>query len=215
MTKTSEFIKKISTEPVSSAAVTWNFLYWVGWLFISVLILAILIVIAPLRADFSRSLVQSPQFLGESFLWLALTVISVYMAYLSVLPGRLRSNFFRILAFLFSSLIAAALFRLTTFGLSNELIGEMDFYRGRCGIIILVSGVVSTSWMFFILRKAAPTRLALTGVLSAVSSAAFCALLMQFICRYENTLHIAIWHFLPIFILSFISSIAAHRFLRW
>ena len=92
---------------------------------------------------------------------------------------------------------------------------QLDLYRSRCGWLIFTIGVVEALGFLIWARFAAPTRLAMTGVWIAVSSGALGSLMMQFVCPLEDSIHLLVFHYMPIALLALIAVKISRRFLSW
>lgn len=169
---------------------------------------------APLRMHLMEHLLN-PRFFLESLTWLLFAMISAAFTLSSSLPGRSCSKEKRAALILGGIIIGFIFSRFSLFHLQEQISGEMDLYRGRCGPIIFSTSIVLSVWMMFLIRKLAPTHLRATSIALSLFTGAFSAFLMQFICEYENTPHLLIWHVAPILILSVFTVKVGQRVLRW
>src|SRR5690606_25086698 len=93
----------------------------------------------------------------------------------------------------------------------NEFTQEFSFIRGGCGVIISAMAIgywwVLHRWA----KKGAPREPARTGLWASLSASASGCLLMQAMCWNEGTLHIALWHFLPLALSCYFGPIASKK----
>jgi hypothetical protein len=65
------------------------------------------------------------------------------------------------------------------------------------------------------LKKAAPMRAGLIGLLAVLSSLSFAAVGVQFVCRSPFPTHIIVWHVLPVFILATVGIFVGRLLFVW
>jgi hypothetical protein len=209
-----EFIDSLAAElkprksPPSLAV--YMFRWSIGIALITILSLWIL----PLRSDLHTKFFE-PRFWIESSIWLIAAAISASLVYLSSLPSRLNLRNQWIGWAPIVVLVALLLTRLQTDAFALDFSSEMDLYRGRCGIIILLVGVLASTGLFALIRKNAPTRPAFTGAWAAASAGCIGSFMMQFVCQYENAAHLFFWHFLPLLLLGVIGTQFGKKILHW
>ena len=211
--KTDDVIKNLSSElkPDETHFYRSSALWWVGG---TIGLLALFVSIVPLRADLGYQL-SALFFQVETASLLALFSGSTWIAYRSAIPGLLgrREKIVGVvIAVLFSAVILS---KLSISSLATEFEGEMSFYRGRCGPILLALSLTQAVLGMVLARRAAPTRLVITGFWVGVSAAAMGLFATQLICDHDNFLHLVIWHALPAGILVGTAAVAARRVLRW
>jgi len=191
-------------------SVTWA----AGWLLGTAAVAAAAFYVLPWRADLSAQTARAA-FRLESALWLSGFCLASVMAYLSALPGALnpRQQSWALLPMIPLALLA--LRRLSLPGLPEEFLRELDIVRGGCGPLIFLIGLLQAGILMVLARRAAPTRLALTGGWIAASSACLGLFLMQFFCARDNFLHLFLWHFPPAAALVVLGAVLGRRLLRW
>src|SRR4030095_8768936 len=88
------------------------------------------------------------------------------------------------------------------FGLMTYMVGSADLEDSRPGIICIfrMIGMAAApgALLFYMLRKAAPMRTGLIGLLAAIGTLAFSEIGVQFVCHktlFET--HVIVWHFIP------------------
>lgn len=185
------------------------------WALMSGFFLALYLGLLPARADLGARL-TSALYQAETTLFGALFLTISYVAYRSLIPGMLRGRD------LWPAWIMLGLGVLLAFahpgpwrGFAADLDREMDFYRGRCGPLLLLIGGLETVAGFWVARRAAPTRPLLTGALIGLCAGALGLFATQFICAHENFLHLVVWHFVPVVSLVGAAGLWGQRTLRW
>jgi hypothetical protein len=83
----------------------------------------------------------------------------------------------------------------------QDFSNELDFYQGRCGIIILAAGTLVSVIGFSVIRRIVFAPAGEIGGSALLSSGCFASFIMQFVCAHENPLHLFIWHFMPLMLL--------------
>ncbi len=211
---TNNLIKKLATETAAKRKRPWSLVFYSSWFLLCVTFLSLFLYIVPLRANLMYLIFHAPYFWTETLLWMILFALLLHLTFQSSIPGRLKANFYLPILALGIALISALIYRIEP-GPLMEQINKVIFFLPRCGYIVLPSGFVMATGMFLILRQGAPTRLRRTAVLMALTAGTFNIFLMQFSCKFDGSAHIAIWHMLPVVILSLISIPVGQRLLRW
>lgn len=212
--KTNDLIKQLSgnlapTPKNSSWPVS-----FLAWFMAPAIVLFAAFYFLPLRADLgSRSL--SILFQAQTVLCIAMFVAALLVARRSAIPGALSSRDEKIGWAILAVMAVVLASQVSLTDLRAEFWGEMDFYRGRCGPILLIIGTLDAALAAFVARKAASTRPGLTGVWIALSAAALGLIVTQFICDHENFLHVVIWHFTPVAILVGVGVALGRRVFKW
>lgn len=179
------------------------------YVFVTGLILFLSVAILPLRSDISFMKAQW-YFYVENILWLALLISGFRASYKSSLPEERKESYAQFY-FLTSALIFLSSFHHSSPGLQTEL----ELIRGGCGLIISLLSVMAGTYFFIWARHAAPARPWRTGVLAALTSSALGCLIMQFVCAWDTSLHLILWHFIPVFILILAGQFLARKLLHW
>jgi hypothetical protein len=181
------------------------------FLFVSLIFAAVM----PLR-DGIRNHVYNFQFALESLSWFGMALSGMFAFVRSSLPGRKLGWETKVVAFFAFLLVASVSLRFAPDHLTEQALTEMDWFRGRCGPIIFITGLICAFGLGVVAnKKMAPTEPGKTALWIGIASGALGSFLMQFVCGYENTLHILIWHILPMAILCGLSSLIGQRVLRW
>lgn len=212
--KTTELIEQLSTsaEPVSSADRV--SIYFLKWVAAAVGASTLWLIILPFRDDLSLQLATLRFFL-ESMTWLALAGAAGLVAYRTRLPGLDTRLAERIAGFIGFVLLIEIFAQSSGASIREELQGEMSWYRGRCGPLIILMALSWSGGLFYWMKQGASVTPAKSGAWAAISAAALSAFVMQLICAHENTVHLLIWHVIPTALLGFAGFSVGRRMLRW
>lgn len=184
------------------------------WLAGTIGLVALFFFIIPLRGDISHCVV-SPLFNLEAGLSLALFFMASYTAYRSAVPGLMTLWEQRAGMVLIGALVLIAFLKISFMDLPGELQCEMDFYRGRCGPILLILAGFESALGFMLARRAASTKPALTGAWIAVAAGAMGLFATQLICDHDNFMHLVVWHGFPAALLVGVSAAVGRKALKW
>jgi hypothetical protein len=187
------------------------FLKWIGFtLFFLILSWWVL----PLRPDWFMKFDQ-PVFHVENILWLGLTMLSSSALYYSTFPQEQKKNLNFFAYFSIALLVGLVLWRTDFSNLAEDFHGELSLWKGRCGIIITIVGLMHATMMGIWASHASPRSGAVTGLWCALSASSLGCLLMQFVCFHNHSLHLILWHFLPLTGLCFLGQFLGRRWLKW
>jgi hypothetical protein len=212
--KTNEMIAKLSGDlkPVEGADSSGRFFF--KWAIASLLIVTAWLSILPARPELTRHFSQFSYVL-ESALWLALSANSAFIVYRGRIPSLTAQREIRWAQLAIAVLGVSLIARETNWNLGTQIVGEMDWFRGRCGILIPIMALTWSVFLFTWARKGAPTRPMATGGWIAFSAGCLASFAMQVVCTHENPLHEVIWHVIPVALLAVLGLMAGRRFLRW
>lgn len=155
--------------------------------------------ILPVRADLSVKY-RGTSFYIENFLWIFLILNSSYSLFLSRTrrrPPKLTLSFLTISLLLLMSLLFH--------DPGQGILLELDWWIGRCGIIVGIISLISGGSLFHWARSKDGKWARGTGVLAGFASAGLGCLFMQFVCAQDSSNHLMVWHFLPLLAISVIS----------
>lgn len=206
-----ELIKKLSQDKTAVMKMDSVSAYTLKWLLFSLCFFLPCLFFLPWRPDISVMMGVSG-FVIESLIWLVLSLFSAYAFYESLYPETDSKKYLLGIGGLF--LIAVLLSQVIPNETGN-LSHEMNFYQGRCGIIISLFSLVQCPLLFAWARKGAPTSPGVSGIFAAVSTAALGVLLMQVVCGHANRIHLILWHFMPLVLLCSLSFYVSKKVLRW
>jgi hypothetical protein len=211
--KTDDLIGQLSTD-LQAAKKHYYAASFLMWLAGTLGILTLTFHFLPFRPDLAERL-SSPFFVTTTVLCFVIFCMSVFVSYRSAIPGLLQTRDHLIGIVLLIITAGVLLSQLSSLPLQSEFLGEMDWYRGRCGPIMLIIGTLDTALLMVLARRAAPVRPIFTGVWIALAAGAMGLFVMQFICTYENFLHVLLWHMLPVGILITVGALSGRKLLRW
>jgi hypothetical protein len=212
--KTNELIEQLASQNEAFASADRDLAYLTKWFAAAAGAMIVWFVILPARQDLVDQL-QSPRFLIESATWLALAVASGCVAARARLPGAPTKTLERVTAVIGLILLFEILLQPGHSTLSEEFRGELSWWRGRCGPLILAMALSWSGGLFYWMRQGAVLNARRSGVWAAISAGALSAFAMQMICAHENTIHLLIWHVLPTALLGAAGYVMGRRLLRW
>ncbi len=188
------------------------------WLLGAALVLALSYWLLPTRDDLRERLGQfdmSVLFL----LWSAATLLPAIKVYSLAFPdGQLARPIRKLARFAALPLALLAIFSLAHLRFEDigfQFYRESSYLNGGCGMVILVAGIIHASFLFSWIRRGATTSPASAGAWAAVSTASFASFVVQFACANENPIHVFLWHFTPLCLLTMVGAYSARRLLRW
>ena len=157
---------------------------------------------------------KNPSFWLRNAFWFAFSVLSALIAYQSSIPGKLKP----VVTKLGIAAGVAALGILFTESAPWQFLDELqalNIKQGPCGLFILLTSLSASMWIFYILRRAAPTQLGFTGAWTAASIGSLSSFFMNLVCTHESSQHVFVWHLLPVFLLIAMGMQLGKSFLRW
>lgn len=187
--------------------------FFMKWLVLSALFFGINALWMPFRLDF-HDIVYDSHFIAENFLWVMLLITSAFGLYESSFPQNDTKPFKYVSGIILAFLIGLS-FKNHQVSFAEQLLPEMSLWRGRCGFIITFFAILETPFLVMWAKKGAPKSAGMTGAYAALSSASLGCLLMQVICDHHNSLHLILWHFLPLTLMCFGGFLVAKKVLRW
>jgi hypothetical protein len=212
--KTDDLIKNLSTELRPAETKLFYATSFAAWLIGTFGILALSFYFLPFREDLLPRF-HSIFFVTETALCFALFLVAVLVAYRSSIPSLFQLKDSRVGWAILALLGVMVASRVSVADIRAEFLGEMSFYRGRCGPIMLILGTLDTVLLMALARRGAPIQPRVTGLWIALASGALGLLVMQFICDHENFLHMLLWHALPMGFLMAAGAAIGQRVLRW
>jgi hypothetical protein len=221
--KTNDLITSLSRDlkPTTSLHGLAGFLLrWVGSAVLVVFAFGLLL---PMSADLDGAKAEmflSRSFQLEEFLWLALTVLSATIVYRSRIPSLKTDAQIGAAIGVAALLVTTVILRSTDQWASwnsffSEARQEMSLYRGRCGFVIAMIGFAWSAILGYFNSNGAPTQPGKMGLWVAVSSGSIVSFAMPVVCAHENSLHILLWHCLPVALLAGLGFLAGRKLLAW
>jgi hypothetical protein len=187
--------------------------FFLKWLILSAVFFGINASWMPWRLDFHQVATDSA-FMLENCLWLTLLLTSAFALYESAFPQN-ETKKFSVLSLITFIVLIILSFKNHQASFAEQWIPEMDLWRGRCGFIISFFAVLETPFLVMWAKRGAPKSAGMAGAYAALSSASLGCLLMQVICDHHNSLHLILWHFIPLALMSFAGFLIAKKVLRW
>jgi len=213
--ETSDLIKSLSREvkPVKRLpSPHWRFF---AWLFLaSASVLTGILLMGP-RGDLGARFNEWSFWIECATLFVA-TVVSAYAAFLMSVPGMTLSRWLRLTPLL--SLIfwlALLSYRILNGHLSGDPKSITCSASSICMQDILLLAWLPSAILIIMIRRAAPIRLALNGLLILLASGAVAALGTQFVCCDSSPMHALLWHFIPVIVVTLAGLWAGKKFLHW
>ncbi len=213
MTKTNDLISHLGND-LRTKGKERPFEPFLAWIVGTAACLIILFFIIRIRPDFTEHYTSS-LFQIETALYFLAFMAGAVISYRSSIPLLLQKRDLYIGGALFTAAVALLLSKMPLSGWESELQGELNFYRGRCGPMILGIALVESTLLMLLARRAAPIRPVLTGTWIALTAGTMGLFLMQFVCEHENFLHLILWHAAPVLGLSWVGAVSAKRLLKW
>jgi hypothetical protein len=211
--KTDEVIDRLAhgLKPTAASFYRATLLWWSAG---TAELLGLFFCMMPLRGDLLHKW-AAPSFDLETLFLLAIFVTSTWLAHRSSIPGLITrgEQWVGVALIVTFGVFIASKFSISSF--ATELGLEMNFYRGRCGPIVLVVASLQMMIGMLIARRAASTNLYRTGAWLGVSAGALALVAIQLICDHENFLHLLLWHAAPAALIVGVGSVVGRRFLRW
>jgi|GEM_PF-2970512 len=154
-------------------------------------------------------------FLLKNTLWVTVALASFVAFYDSAFPQKARRLPGLVAMSALGVLLGLEFFQLNYGQLPAELHTEMDLLRGGCGVIISAMSIgywwMLKNWA----KQTAPRSPGMTGLWASIAASTAGCVLMQAVCWQEGTLHILLWHFLPLSLASYAGPLLAKKWLRW
>lgn len=212
--KETDLIKNLSSElkPFKMAEDLSTFL--VKWSGCTLVIMIIAYFSLPARADIMTEM-ETLRFHLENFFWFVASLSSGIAFYFSAFPERMKNSLWIPAVFSLVALLLIIFSGIRTETLTEEFHGEFSLWRGRCGFIITGISLIHAGFLGNWARRAAPRNGGLTGCWAALSASAMGCLFMQIVCTHQNTVHLLLWHFLPLTVMCFAGQRIGRTLFRW
>ena len=200
-----------------SESLNWKANFWFSWAGC----ISVMAIMTYLAAAFLPKDIHLPQDLKnaaywiELTLWLILGLSAAFMTSSFARPRTLNGWSPRFAWVVLAMLLSTILLNITPSAFASQMSEELHWKQGPCGFFILFTGLVSSLWMFYIIKKAAPVDLIKTSTWAAISVGALGSFFMHLVCTHENSVHTFLWHVSPLFLLAFIAAWIGPKALRW
>ena len=199
-------------QPVSAVAVPWRL--FLAWLLASLIVTLPLLLVSAHRADLAAQL-HAPLFQAETATLVAL-ILSCGLAAVWLCYPDLRQQPWVVALPLFWLLVFAGLclYRFTHPALTTVLPEDAHNAFACVGCILLYAAAPGI-WMFYSLRRYAPTHPMLAGGIAMLAAAGIGAIVLKFAEANDAVPHLLVWHVLPVLALTAAGSWLGLWLLRW
>ncbi len=161
------------------------------------------------------AVVWAPGFQVKSALLIVTAITAAAGALLVAVPGAERTGAFRWLPI---AAITALLLWIAGELVAAAAAGTVSWRIGAawgCAAQVMAVGLVPGAVLFVMVRRAAPLRGMWAGVLALVAMGAVGALGTSAICPADRSMHVLVWHVLPLIAIGAIGAAAGYVFLGW
>jgi len=213
--KTDDMIKKIASSAKPIKKLGTPLIRFLKFIVAAALCVGVGIAVGGFRHDIGTKL-SEPMFILEALIILFLVISSAAAALVISMPNTKQSLWAKRFPFV-PLLVWLGFLAFELFFVYRDMgmDGFMIDYGMMCVRDILLLAVVPGLVLFFMIQKAAPTKLGLVGVLILLAVAALGAMGTQFMCSISDPLHILLWHFVPVLSLGGIGLFLGRMILRW
>ena len=190
--------------------------YWIRWMgaFVAFAIATLFMCwMWPDRARLPQNTVET-HFLLSALLWLGTSVVAARLAYLSIVPLSKRDAMTGALGGMALALGVVTFSPVNATDFGAQLAGELELYKGPCGLYIGVTGLIAGTLLLQVMRRGAADSKRVSGIWTLAAAGSLGSFFMHLICRHETPGHALIWHILPIFALIGLGAFIASRLLR-
>ena len=156
------------------------------------------------------SLVNSSSFIFSTLAMLSIALISALSAFILTIPDNRKRSFDVLLLTVLILWFSLVAYMMTTVDVANSRPGLL------CIVRIAGLALVPGASLFYMLKKAAPMKSGLIGLLASLSSLAFAAIGVQCLCpRSYDVTHVTVWHFMPVSVISVGGFLIGRLIFRW
>jgi hypothetical protein len=209
--KTPELARKLAREIAPTGAAPSPAAFLAGWFGGAAFLAAFALAVMRLRPGFALA-VTGLEFWLETSLWLSSGAMSALAVYRLSIPSMRTAPCEQGAILLLSALLLSIAFRASPGG---SIAAELDWYRGRCGPIIIGLGAIYSVALFAWLKHAAPTRPTRSGAWAAVSAGLAGSFVLQFVCEHAEPAHLLLWHVTPVILLGTLGAWLGRKALSW
>ncbi len=188
------------------------------WIVGASAILSLSLFLLPVREDLAERFASMDYYVLFS-LWFLAAMLSAINVYAMAFPdGRVSENARKWGRFAAAPLVALSAWGIASLSFADfsfQLYRESNYLNGGCGLVIFTAGLIHAGFLFSWLRQGAPTQPVRAGAWVAISTGAYASFIVQFACPNEHALHVVLWHFVPMALLTGAAALSARRILRW
>jgi len=159
--------------------------------------------------------VTGPAFWLSSLLWFALAGSAALTAYSQSLIGKNLKVYRMLSRVLVTVVVFNSLLDISVASLTADLRSEFDFYQGPCGAFVFLTGVLATSWMWVVIKRATPLNARRAGMWAAVSVGSIGSGFMHMVCTHGGRAHELVWHVIPLILLTLLGAVFGKKLIRW
>jgi hypothetical protein len=188
--------------------------YLLKWMGYSLVILILAYFSLPIRHDFMTE-IETIRYNVENILWFFASLSSGVAFYFSCFPQKMKSTLWIPATLSITLLFLIILTGINPQNMHQEFEQEMSLWRGRCGFITFFVSMIHSGFLGHWASKAAPRDAGEAGFWAALSGSAMGCLFMQFVCAHHNTLHLMLWHFMPLVVICYLGQRLGKSLLRW
>lgn len=212
--KTSELISQLALQNSPTRILYPPSIRLILWLFCSFVWMGGLIFYFGLSPDVSKKIIEISFWL-ESFPLLLMAVLAGYVCLSLGVPGSAKSSHLKKLAVVF---LIGWLFAFIAGIPSRSSHVEPVWGAGPgrlCVESILELSAVPAIFLFWMIKRAAPTFPGWNGAMALFATASLAALGTQWICPYEFPLHFLVWHLIPAWLIALAGFFLGTKIFRW
>jgi hypothetical protein len=215
MNKTTDLITKLSGE-VNATKPLAKPINWIMALLGVLIIYAIILQInLGFRADILVQITR-PLFVIEIILMVALFLVSIVAAVLTMYPDLYqKSRLLKLPYLIFTLLLTIFLAQLFTENDALMIIPEVNLHKMECTICIAFLALVPAIVMFTILQKGATTIPLQAGIFTVLAASALGYLMLRLQEQNDAISHLLTWHYLPMIFFAFLGALIGKSFLKW
>jgi len=182
------------------------------WFVVSFLIVGISVLSFGVRPDLGQAILN-PNFILEGTSALLLGVLAGWSAFVLSVPGRERSSLVRYLPL---GLLFVWMGLLTYRNILTPSSFHPGFVQGQmCTRNFILLSLIPGGLLLFMIKKAAPLRLAWAGALSLLAVGSLGSLGISFLCPSGDALHILVWHFVPVLLFGIAGIWVGKKIFSW
>ena len=178
------------------------------WTMVMIFYASLIFIFLGFRADLSQK-IQDIFFDLEIFLILATSVSAAFAASFLALPDLNQKPMIKKIPFIFLFLLCAVIARqyfMKGSSVVDEICGGANY---QCALAIVIFAIIPSLIFFVILYRAATLNSALAGFMIGLCGGSFSYVLLRLVHSTEDVTHLFMWHFIPVFFVTIISTIIA------
>jgi len=181
---------------------------FVLWSIGAIVFMTLMVGLTGVRPDIVAALAR-PTYVLRLLFMLGIALLPVYLAFRLSVPAE-RKRFYE-----FAPVIAVSAFLLLFAYLFFVSDGTSRTYTYACVRNVLGFSIPIGLLLCFMLKRAAPLRSGMVGMMAALGSVALSSLGTQLICRNEGPLHILVSHFIPVLAACIVGIFIGRWIFRW